>query len=306
MSHDQTPGLRQLADQAMNEHGAAPQAAAERLRAGFALLPGEAGAADAFARVLEHVLLGHLDRAAELAAALDRLQALAHDDAALATTLLRARLAIALVDDTAAAQHSALPAAERIRAHCNAALARCRRGEWSAVRERMDAARRWLQPLDDTGALRAYAAMMNNIASDIEQELRPAQQQDAQRVAVMLEAASRAREAWSRAGGWRETERADYLLALCHAKAGQGEQAMVHAQACLALCEANGGDPFECFFAHEALLRAHLAARRPEAASGERARMVERLQMLQDPDLRPYAQDTLAAVDALLAAAADQ
>jgi hypothetical protein len=285
--------LRRLADQADDEHASDPAAAAERLERGYALLPGEAGDAEAFARVLEHVLLGHLDDGARLAGAIGRLQPWAGADEALAAVLQRAQLAIALTDSLQPLQHSALPAAERVRALYNSALARVRRGDWPAVDERIAAA---LALQADAG--RACAAMMNNIAADLCDGLLEAHR-GSERERVMLECAQRARDAWARVGGWVETERADYRLALCHAAAGRGAQALGFARACLERCEAEGADAFELLFAHEALLQAQLSAGDPQAAAAERAQIRTLLTQVDDADSRTFAEAYLASLPAM-------
>ena len=117
----------------------------------------------------------------------------------------------------------------------------------------------------------------------------------------MLDAARQAREAWSRAGGWMETERADDQLAMCHAVAGQGHEAVTHARACLAVCEANAADAYERFFAFEALAHAHAVAGQAAAAKRARDRMAECLQQVDDADSRADAEPCLAKVDAMLA-----
>jgi hypothetical protein len=117
----------------------------------------------------------------------------------------------------------------------------------------------------------------------------------------MLEAAATARRAWARAGGWREVERADYRLALCHAAADQGAEAVAHARRCLAGVEA--GDPatgtvadaVEHFFAHEALVRAYRAAGDAVAAAVSVQRMHALLPAIAKADgLRDWCAQALA------------
>jgi len=85
----------------------------------------------------------------------------------------------------------------------------------------------------------------------------------------MMEAAQRARAAWVRAGTWMNEERADYLLSRCAATLGDAAQALAHAQSCLAICEANGADALERFFAHEVLGHARQLLGDTAAATSE-------------------------------------
>jgi hypothetical protein len=296
---DNTPSaLRRLTDAALEAHPEAPQEAARMLREGLPLLPGEPGDLESYIGAAQHVLLGHLDDAAALRAALDRAQGFADRDAGAAAALARGRLAIELLDDVRCA--SSLPAAEHIRAFFNAALACTRRGDWPAARERLAVAGTRADG-GDAAAQRAYAAVANNVAGDIRFYFKPEHRRDAGRVDTMLDGAQRARLAWAKAGGWMETERADYQLAMCHAAAGQGGPAVSHAQACLAICEANAADAYERFFAFEALAHAHRAADQPGAAQLARERMAQCLAQVTAADDHAYAQTCLAKVDEALA-----
>ena len=93
--------------------------------------------------------------------------------------------------------------------------------------------------------IRALAVTSNNLAATFEQM--PTRSDG--ETATMLDAARAARDYWSRAGGWLETERAEYMLAKCHLAAGDAKAALMHAQNCTAICEANDADAFERFFA---------------------------------------------------------
>ena len=54
-----------------------------------------------------------------------------------------------------------------------------------------------------------------------------------------------------------EIERAEYRLSMSYLKAGDAEQALVHANECLRICTENGALPLDMFFAHEALVLVH-------------------------------------------------
>lgn len=114
---------------------------------------------------------------------------------------------------------------------------------------------------------RALAAAANNIACELEE--RPAR--SAGDRALMLLAAQAARTHWARAGGWLETERAEYRLAMSWLKAGDPGHAREHAQACLAIVAAHGAPALEQFFGAEALARAERAAGNPPAHAAAQA-----------------------------------
>jgi hypothetical protein len=298
MSDNTSSALRRLTDAAQQAHPEAPQDAARMLREGLALLPGEPGDLEPFVRTARHVMLGHLDDAAALREALGKVLPFAGGSGDVATVVAGGQLAMELMDD--AHRASRLPASEHIRALYDAALACSRRSDWAAVRERLAAAN-GLAERGDAAAQRAYASIANNIAGDIRFYFKPEQRQQVDQVDTMLDAARQAREAWAKAGGWMETERADYQLAMCHAVVGQGREAVLHAQACLAVCEANAADAFERFFAFEALAHSHAAADQPRAATQARDRMAECLEEVTDADSRAFAETCLAKVDELLA-----
>ncbi|HEY0855487.1 MAG TPA: hypothetical protein VGE16_00415, partial [Albitalea sp.] len=145
-------------------------------------------------------------------------------------------------------------------------------------------------------ALKALAAGYNNLASHLLDAPR-----DAERDALMMQAAKGSRDTWREAGTWLNVERAEYQLALCAAAIGDGEKAVGHARECLAICEANDADAFERFFAREALGRSLLAAGDPAAARGELAAMCALLGSI-DENTRAYPQSSLDKLDRDLAA----
>jgi len=108
----------------------------------------------------------------------------------------------------------------------------------------------------------------------------------------MLAAARTSREAWARAGGWRETERAEYLLAQCLLAAGDPQVAREHAQACAAICAANDADEFERFFAQAALALAQRGCGDVGAAAAARQAALAHHATL-GADLEPWCESTL-------------
>jgi hypothetical protein len=110
-------------------------------------------------------------------------------------------------------------------------------------------------PADDP-AHRALAVSGNNLASELEQlpQRSPAQRE------LMIRAATAARAHWGLAGGWLETERAEYRLCMTWLAAGDPQRAAEHANACLTLVQAHDAPALEHFFAWEAVARAAAAA----------------------------------------------
>lgn len=278
--------LRAWLDDAHETHAQAPQRVAQALLARAPTLPDDAEGAEAL-RLAEHVMLGHLGDAAMLSRLLDRLPA----HPALAEARTRATWALQRLQ--AAAPPGEVPEAEAWRAMQNVALAWVQQGragdaaDWLRAHEPQAAAHA------DEAVRRAAAATANNIASHLRDALHEglsggaaqadAAQADAAGPALMLEAAAMAHRLWAVAGSWVQVERADYQRALCHAVLGQGPPALQHAGACMALCEREGADAAERFFAHEALARAH------------RAQMQALLAEIDDPAMQAWCRRVLAA-----------
>ena len=151
-----------------------------------------------------------------------------------------------------------LPASERVRATALAAANLATRDTQRAQALFQQA----LHDAQDPGLpadgphLRALAATSNNMACALEEKaLLTADER-----ALMVQAAQAARRYWALAGGWLETERAEYRLAQSWLKAGDAEQARRHAQLCLEIVQANAAPPLEHFFGWEALGLAERAA----------------------------------------------
>ncbi|MDP6954819.1 MAG: hypothetical protein QF599_02500 [Planctomycetota bacterium] len=122
------------------------------------------------------------------------------------------------------------------------------------------------------GLTRTLAVCSNNMAS----ALLEAEDRDCAQTDAMVQLAEAAREAWLEAGGWMEDERADYLLALVLAEAGNPTAGLMHAErglATIAAHEAEGGEPVDQAFLNLARARALRALERPadQAAALETA-----------------------------------
>lgn len=98
-------------------------------------------------------------------------------------------------------------------------------------------------------ANRAIAVTGNNLACALEErDQRSPEEND-----LMVLAANTARKFWEIAGTWLQIERAEYRLARTYLQAGDTEEALRHAQACLEISQDNGAQPLEMFFAYEAI-----------------------------------------------------
>lgn len=274
--------FRTWLDQAWNDHGEAPQRIAAELAERAPSLPDSADGAEAL-RLAEHVLMTH---AIDLPA-LHRLLAAVPPGDTLAAAMQRTRWALAQLDGSPAPE---LNERGRWGALQNVVLALAERGEVGLARERLLADEAAAAAHPDKGTQTAYAMTANNVALN----LRVGPRGNAARDALMLDAAQLSRRAWAHAGTWLHSERADYQLAMCHAVLGQGAPAVAAAQACLSLCEAQGAEPSELFFAHECNVHAQRAAGDAAAAARHRQRMAELLEQVDDAGMRQWCAETLA------------
>lgn len=283
--------LRNWLDQAQSQHADQPLAVATDLTARAARLPADADGAEAI-RLAEHVWLAHAGDTAGLQAFVDALPAALGHDASTAPSVQRAHLALAWL---AGQPVSAQPDATRWRVLQNVVLAMASQGRAAEALGLLQADEGAALAHGATEAGKAFAATANNVASHLQDDTRG----DAARDHLMLQAAAIARRAWASAGGWMQVERADYRLALCHAAAGQGAEAVEHAQRCLAACVAAGdqADAMEHFFAHEALVRAQHAAGDAAAAAAAQQRMQVLLADIPEADgLRAWCADVLSSL----------
>jgi hypothetical protein len=292
------PGLAlaPFVERAWALHADAPRAVAEHLIARAGALPADDDGAAAL-RLAEHVLLGHLadvDGYERFITALPPGLA-----AAEATAPMVARMAWSLA---VLCGRPATPPPDGARW-------RALHGLWSVslARGQADVARIELLAEEpqalvhpDAAARQGLAATCNNLAAD----LRDGSRGDAARDRLMLAAAQASRRLWASAGTWVQIERADWLLARCHAVLGDGAVALVHARACHDAIEAHAGEPqadaFERFFAHEALAWAHRASADRGAARVALAAAQALLPQIGDASLRAYGEVEAAKLAAAL------
>jgi hypothetical protein len=93
-------------------------------------------------------------------------------------------------------------------------------------------------------ALRALAVAGNNLAASLEEK----PDRDSRETQGMVTAAEGGLKYWQAAGTWLEHERAEYRLAKSLLQAGSPAEAVVSAQRCVDICEANDAPAFERFF----------------------------------------------------------
>lgn len=237
-------------EQAWTDHGDRPEEVGERLEQGYALIESAADIAP-FARLLAHVDGEHLARWRSGVMRLERLRAHPRwSDGGDAPVVVR-RLISALLLASGHLPEPGLDTADLAHAHAVASAALiAQQHSASAIRLLRGALATAASGLPEGDpAVRALAVAANNLAAALEER---ASRTDNETNA-MLEAAQASLVNWTRAGTWLETERAEYLLAKCHLATGDAATALDHARQCAEICERNGADDFERFFAQAVL-----------------------------------------------------
>lgn len=245
-------------NQAWDDHATHTAAVAERLASRGPALVTEEAQIVPLANLVHHVHGEHLGRWHEGLSLLRRLAThpACSPAGAASAALARFQASLALCEGSAD-ERAAMSAADRIRV---TALAAANLAERDTPRASVlfgealaEAERAGLDATDPSN--RALAVTANNLACTLEEKTRrsPAER------ALMITAAQAARRYWALAGGWLETERAEYRLAMTWLQAGDPALARHHAQQCLAIVQANGSAPLERFFASEALALAEAA-----------------------------------------------
>jgi hypothetical protein len=244
-------------DQAWTDHATDAAAVAQRLADQALGHVTEPDRVFPIAHLAHHVFGEHLGQWAAGLAFLDRLHALPVVQADDAQAIRRYQAALRLAAG-AADERAGFDASGRIRvtavAAANLALHDAARS--AALLEDAVAAAGAAALPDQDPAHRSLGIAGNGIAGTLEDK--PAR--SAEDTRLMLRAAQVARRFWALAGTWRETERADYRLAISHLQAGDLSRARQHAQDCLAIVQAQGNVPLEAFFGWEALGRIERAA----------------------------------------------
>jgi hypothetical protein len=278
-----SPTIDDFLAAAWNDHATDPQGVLVGLHEGLALIETSPDHAAAFAHLVEHVVVAHLADADAMPPWHAALAPFEAGQPALTAALARAAVSTQLLRGEPVVA-AGVSLTNQVRAHGTAALGRLVRGDVAGARALLASAAALAEDraADDTDTLKALAANYHNIASQLH-ELRRESRDDT-RDSLMMDAAHGSREVWSRAGTWMNVERADYMLSLCAAALGDGPQAMRHAQSCLSICEANGADAFERFFAHEAWGAACAVAGDTAGATQQLAALNELLPQIDEGD----------------------
>ena len=246
-------------DKGWDQHVKDPWGVAARLHSeGVALLT-DAAQIVPLAHLAHHVMGEHLGHWQEGLQFQQRLAALplCEPGSTEAQALRRFMASLQLASDTAD-ERTALGASDRIHVTAMAAATLAERDTARALQLFQDAlAQADAAALPDSDPVnRALAVSANNLAATLEEK----PQRSAQERSLMILAAQTARRFWGVAGGWLETERAEYRLAMSWLQAGDPLLARQHAQNCLDIVEAHGAPAMERFFGCEALAKAELAA----------------------------------------------
>lgn len=251
---------------AWDEHASQPAVVAQRLATEGLTLVAEPAHVAPLAQLMHHVFGEHLGRWDDGLAALQALAAhpvcAAGGPGAQAVQRCRASLALCAGQADTRPQMTTSEAI-RVTALAAAALAEQRTPRAMQLLQdaltRSDAAQ---LPADDA-AHRALAVAGNNLACTLEEKV----ERSPEEVELMILAAQTGRRFWAIAGGWLETERAEYRLAMSWLQAGDLVQARQHAQACLDIVQRESAPPLEHFFAWEALAVVARAAQSADAAA---------------------------------------
>lgn len=275
---------------AWNDHAGDPAEVARRLDDGLRLVTDE----DQLNQLmtLGHHLYGdHLGQWHEGMAFIERLSAqpvfAAEGASGQSGRRCLASLRVAAGDEVA---FDVLATSDRVRVGAMAAANLCDHDTVRAHRllqEALDLAERSGLPAGDP-MHRALAIAGNNLASSLEQK--PARSTDER--ALMILAAQAACRHWSIAGTWLEVERAEYRLANTWLQAGDVDRAREHAQACLAIVDANGGAALERLFGWAALGLVERAAGHAQGHAQALARAREAFDAL-DADDKGWCAETI-------------
>jgi alanine-glyoxylate transaminase / (R)-3-amino-2-methylpropionate-pyruvate transaminase len=287
-----TPSLADFVSQGWDRHAEAARDVVGGLQARAATLVADGDAAGAIG-LAEHVWLSHLNEPSGLEAFVRSLPDALATTEPTAAALQRTHWVLALLSG-----RTPPPTADALRWRGMQGLwavwAATGRAAQAAAMLRHEAPQALAHP--EAAARRALAATCNNLATDLQEGPRG----DAAVDALMMQAATDAARLWRSAGTWVHAERAEYRLARCHAVLGQGDEALRHAQACLAGIDAHADQPeadaFERFFAHEALAWAHRARGDAAAVASQRACMQALRDQVTDEGLQQWCDQTLASL----------
>jgi hypothetical protein len=239
----------QFLQQAWSEHGDNAYAVGQQLKTACPALTQPFQVAE-LTRILVHVFGEHLGDWGSGQSELTRLQAhpLSQSDAQAHSAVRVAQAALSLAQGVVP-QGAKLSDEERVRALSSASAICLGREELGNASDLFDLCLKLvaLLPEGSAGFERPLAVAANNLACALGELPLRSEEQTAQ----MVKAAQIARQYWALIGTWLETQRADYVLAKSHLRAGHLPAAASCAVDCLSLCQTNNAAPLDMFFAHE-------------------------------------------------------
>ncbi|HMN67154.1 MAG TPA: hypothetical protein PKC28_01315 [Bdellovibrionales bacterium] len=280
-------GFQKFLSRSWDEHGAQTAAVAKELPRGIELITQSEDIAP-MAALITHVMGQHLARWNDGILLLEKLKRIAAFQPGSEAEKAVSR-GIAILR-TASGDAQSLPfftPTEQIRVMAGVAAALIDHELARAQKYFLDAVEKAgeLDPQDP--GVRALAIAGNNMA----QALEDLPDRSAAQIELMILAAEAARKHWGIAGGWLEVERAEYRLAMSYLKAGDLNQALIHAKQCLDVCRKNDAPEVEMFFAHEALALVQRQRQNVEAFSEAMDKMRELFQIL-TPEDRQWCRST--------------
>ena len=140
-------------------------------------------------------------------------------------------------------------------------------------------------------ANRSLAITGNNLAASLEQKTTRTQQD----TELMILSAQIGRQFWGIAGTWKETERAEYRLSQTFLQAARYDESLLHALACLEICEINSAPALEFFFGYETLALVEILRGQKDRYTGAVQQMKKYYSQLPESE-KPWCNAALAKV----------
>ncbi|SMF82216.1 hypothetical protein [Pseudobacteriovorax antillogorgiicola] len=277
-------------------HGQDPHGVAERLIHGVSLIKSEQDLI-ALLKISYHVTISHLKDLSQFEAVLESLQSHSEEHPDLRVAELSAKFSeAASLNMRPAEEQSQKSTAYKVSSYALASASFAHQGNWDEAKKHLELAKKYV---DDGNAesegLRDLAVSSNNIALDVESETSIP---DPTATALMIDAALTARKYWEMIGSWLEVERAEYRLSASYLKAQNLDLARQAARNGISICENNGTDPLELFFAYEALAKVENTAQQLSAYAEAVTRMEEMFELI-GPDNQPWCQSILESIKEL-------
>ena len=263
---------------AWKDHADHPEEVASRLAAALPLLQSAADVAP-FAAIVTHVFGEHLARWNAGIELLRSLRAVVPNGTnPAASRAIDRSIAILQYATNAAPALTDLPTEDQAIVLATSASALAAQREFGraldAYAQALRVAARGLPP--GSPALRSLAVAGNNLAASLEEK----PDRDARETRGMVAAAEGGLKYWRAAGTWLEHERAEYRLAKSLLQAGTHAEAILSAQRCVDICEANDAPASERFFGCAVLAVAQRCAGNQPAFEVSRQRALEQYAMI--------------------------